>query len=274
MNRESVSLALAGVLLGVLALSATLFARLHPATREALAADPAASTAALAAAQEPLAGTEAFTAAREPASAAGVEESEAAQEVVPVLATCDPAADGAEDAAFFVALTVPDPAPGEKLFLCDGLSCPLAGIEPDQDGDATLGPFPPGRYCIQCGDTELGHFRLLENAALSEADGRAWTDGERLYLERFTPGTVRLTVRLHGTGRYSLELRDRDGRVWSRELFIPDGSPADGDGVWVRVVEFQGLPAGLYTAVRENHPLGQTELCAGGLAELGLEIDK
>ena len=234
MNRESAGLVLTGALLGVLALSATVFARLFPPAREETVPAPAMSTAA-------------FAAVRETAAPAVQEQTGAEQEAVPVL---------------------------EKLFVCDGLGCPLAGIEPDLDGDASVGPLPPGRYSIQRGQTEIGSFTLLENAALSEAEGRAWTDGERLYVERFTPGTVRLTVRLHATGRYTLELRDRDGRSWSRELFIPPGAQADAAGAWVRVLDFQGLPPGLYTAARQNHPLGQTELAAGEIAALEVEIDK
>lgn len=261
MNRESAGLVLTGALLGVLALSATVFARLFPPAREETVPAPAVSTAA-------------FAAVRETAAPAAQEQTGAEQEAVPVLAACDTTAEAPEAGPYYVAVAVPDPAPGEKLFVCDGLGCPLAGIEPDLDGDASVGPLPPGRYSIQRGQTEIGSFTLLENAALSEAEGRAWTDGERLYVERFTPGTVRLTVRLHATGRYTLELRDRDGRSWSRELFIPPGARADAAGAWVRVLDFQGLPPGLYTAARQNHPLGQTELAAGEIAALEVEIDK
>ena len=147
-------------------------------------------------------------------------------------------------------------------------------IEPDPDGAALLGPFAPGSYSVQRGQTEVAAFRLLDNAALCETSGRLWTDGELLWLERFTPGTLRLSVTLHGTGYYTMELRDRVGRVWNRDLYVPDGTPPDADGLWLRALDFQGLPPGLYTAVRQNRPLGQAEVSAEAIAELAIEIEK
>ena len=39
-------------------------------------------------------------------------------------------------------------------------------------------------------------------------------------------------------------------------------------------LDFQGLPPGLYTAVRRSVPLGQVEVPAGETATLKIEIDK
>lgn len=254
MNRESVLLALAGATLGALALSAAMFARLHPP-------EPEESTAALAAAWETL-------------PAAVPAETFADGEAVPVLAELEADEEDPNAGPFYVSLRVPDPAPGEKLFVCDGLGCPLEEIVLDQDGDAALGPLAPGRYSIQSGQTELGSFRLHGNASLSEATGRAWTDGERLYLERYIPGTVRLTVTVRKTGYYAVWLCDREGRSWRRELYVSDRTQRDADGAWVQVLDFQGLAPGLYTATRRSQTLGQVELPAGETALLEVVIDK
>lgn len=253
MNKESVRLALAGATIGVLALSATVFARFCPPERE--------ESAALAAERETL-------------PAAVPAESFAELDAVPVLADLEPTGDDPNAGPFLISLRVPDPVPGEKLFVCDERGCPLEGIEPDREGDVAVGPFGPGRYSIQRGQTELGSFRLHDNASLSEATGRAWTDGERLYFERFVPGTVRLSVTVRKTGYYALWLCDRDGRTWRRELFVSEKTPQDAAGVWVQALDFQGLPPGLYTATRRNQTLGQVELPAGETAVLEIEIDK
>lgn len=249
MNRESIALALTGGIIGVFALSAATFARLHPLPREE-------STAAL-------------EAMRETVQLAATTEQVA---VLPVLAEQEPA--DAEAGPFSIAIRAPDPVPGEKLFVCDTLGCPLEGIHPDRNGSARLGPLPPGRYSVQRGQTEVAAFCLRDDASIGETSGRVWTDGTLLWLERFIPGTARVSVKLRSTGYYTLELRDRDGRAWRRDLYIPDGTQAEADGVWTRVLDFQGLPPGLYTAVRRNQPLGQVEVPAGEIAALEIEISK
>lgn len=254
MNRESAALALAGVMIGLLALGGVTFARLHPPEPEESAAIPGLG--------------------QETAQPASAPEYGAEEPAVPVLAEPEPFDADPTAGPFSVSLRVPDPVRGEKLFVCDALGCPLEEIEPDPDGAALLGPFAPGSYSVQRGQTEVAAFRLLDNAALCETSGRLWTDGELLWLERFTPGTLRLSVTLHGTGYYTMELRDRVGRVWNRDLYVPDGTPPDADGLWRRVLDFQGLPPGLYTAVRQNRPLGQTEVSAEAIAELAIEIEK
>ena len=254
MKRESVLLTLAGVTLGVLALSASMLARLHPLT-------PEESTAVLAAEWETL-------------PAVLPAETFADAEVVQVMAELDPTEDDPNAGPFLISLRVPDPAPGEKLFVCDEMDCPLEEIVLDQDGDAAVGPFAPGRYSIQSGQTELGSFRLHDNASLSDATGRAWTDGERLYLERFIPGTVRLTVTVHKTGYFAVWLCDRNGKSWRKELYVSEKTQRDADGAWVQILDFQGLPPGLYTATRRNQTLGQVELPAGETVQMQIQIDK
>ena len=119
----------------------------------------------------------------------------------------------------------------------------------------------------------MGGFRLENNASLSTAYGRIWTDGELLWLERFTPGTARLTVTLRKPGYYTLGLCDRDGRIRWRDLYVSEETQPEENGLWVRTVDFQGLLPGLYTAVRRNQPLGQVEVRAGetGLLEIGID---
>lgn len=245
-------LALAGMLIGLLALSATALAKLVPPAEET-------PTAGLQEAGR-LVGT------------AGPEELRTEPAAIPVLAEQEAPEEDPDAGPFRVSYRVRDPVPGEKLFVCDGLGCPLQGIEPDQKGEGVLAPLDPGRYSIQQGQTEIGRFRLGSDARLSETAGRVWTDGERLCLERFTPGTVRLTVTLRAPGYYTVALWDQDGRVQNRDIYVAEGTRPDGEAAWVRVLDFQGLPAGLYTAVRRNQPLGQVKVSAGETAALAIEI--
>ncbi|MBO4419187.1 MAG: hypothetical protein J5789_05135 [Oscillospiraceae bacterium] len=253
MNRESLSLALTGAMIGVLALSASVFARLHPPKHEE-------TTAAL-------------WARPEESQPSPFPESGTGPAALPVLAGLDPEEETAPG-PFLVSLRVPDPVPGERLFVCDGLGCPLEGIEPNREGEAVLGPLAPGRYTVCRGQTEAGYFRLYDNASLGETGGRVWTDGEQLRIERFIPGTVRLTVTLKAPGYYTVSLCDRAGQMWNRDLYVSDGTEPEEMGLWVRILDFQGLPPGLYTAVRRSVPLGQVEVSAGETAALKIEIDK
>ena len=253
MNKESMALTLAGGLIGILALSAGAFAELHPPKAETLPAALAGET--------------------EPASAAAWMAGEASDAALPVLAEPEPAVGETEAGARSVAVSASDPIPGEKLFVCDSLGCPLEGIELNGAGKAVLGPFAPGCYSVQRGQTEVGSFRLEADGSLSETAGRVWTDGEQLLLERFIPGTARLTVTLGKPGYYTVTLCDRDGRARNRDLYIPEGTPPEGNGTWVRVLDVQGLAPGLYTAVQRNLPLGQVEVPAGEIGELAITID-
>lgn len=255
MNSDSIRLAWAGAMIGVLALTATMAARSRPPTvREA-----GKTTAELLAAES--------RQATDPAGAGDFFDPEGG--MIPAMAEQT----GAEAGPFAVALRVTEPILGERLFLCDGSGSPLEELEPDEEGDAVLGPLPPGRYGVCVGAEEIGSFRLLANAALDEAAGRLWTDGELLHLERFVPGTARLRLRLAEPGYYTLLLFDRDGRSWGRDLYIPDDArPEEAEG-WLRTLDFRGLPPGLYTVVRRGAPLGQLEVRAGETAVLELRIE-
>lgn len=260
MNSDSIRLALAGAMIGVLALSATVLAKASPPASQA-------EPTMLYAAEAPVP----VRAAQDDRTAETADNGKVYYEgdggAVPAMA--------AQDAGpFTVAVRVDEPVWGEKLFVCDEMGSPLAEIIPDADGDAVLGPFAPGRYAVCRGTEEVGAFQLLENAALSSAEGRLWTDGELLHLERFIAGTARLELTLAKPGYYTLELCDPNGRDWFRDLYIADGTRPDREEGYVRMVEFRGLPAGLYTAVRQNTPLGQIEVPAGETVSLRLTIDK
>lgn len=250
MDRDSARLTLAGALLGLLALSATVVAGLQP--------PPARSPAEAAASAQ--------------SGPVGGFPSEAA---VPVLATEPetPAETGSDAGPFRFSLRITEPVPDEKLFVCDGLGCPLEEIRPDADGDALLGPLPPGRYGVWHGQTQIGSFRLADNASVPEAEGRLWTDGELLHLERFIPGTVRFTLRLPKPGYYGFLLWDRCGRRRSGDLFLPDNAVPDPTGAFVRSLRFGGLAPGLYTLARDGTVLAQIEVRAAETAEAELIIE-
>lgn len=244
MDRESKALTLAGAILGLLALSATAAAGLRPPARSPV--PPEVSVSAAAAETE---------------------------EAVPVLAT-EPSVQFSPDAGpYYVSVRVTEPVWGERLFVCDGMGCPLEELLPDRDGDAELGPLAPGRYGLWQGQTRIGSFLLADNAALPEAQGRLWTDGELLHLERFVPGTARFTLRLPKPGYYGLLLWDRFGRRSARDLYLPENAEPDPEGGYLRVLEFPGLAPGLYTLARNGTVLAQVEVEAGqtALAELRIE---
>ena len=259
MNSDSIRLALAGAMIGVLALSATVFAQTRPPARQT-------ETTVLYTVEDPAP----VLAAADSEKTETIEGSRAFYEgdggAVPAMAEQNAG-------PFFVAVRVDEPILGEKLFVCDGMGSPLAGIEPDANGDMALGPLAPGRYAVCRGDETVGAFCLLENAALSDAEGRLWTDGELLHVERFVSGTARLELTLTKSGYFTLMLCDRNGREWYRDLYIADGTRADREEGYFRMVEFRGLPAGLYTIVRLNTPLGQVEVLPGETVSLELTIE-
>lgn len=240
MNSYSTRLTWAGALLGALVLSATVFANARPP--EAARTETTAAVQVLETVREP----------------------EAMEALAPESTAAGP---------FMVALRVGELPLLGRTYLCDKAGCPLAELEVDRDGDGVMGPLAPGLYTLWQDGQELGGFRLLENAALDRVSGQLWTDGELLHFERFTPGAAALTVVLPEPGYYSLELYDRYGRRWSRDFYVPDSAKPDRGRSWVRVLEFRGLPAGVYTAVRKERPLLQFEVCAGAQTEAELTIE-
>lgn len=269
MNNDSMRLVLAGGMIGLLVLSAAAWR----AVRGPAAADPSRASdreAGIAASLAPDAEHAAAVATlpkgerRETA-----EETEAAfgAEAVPIFG------EDVDAGLYLVALRVTEAVRGEKLFVCDGAGSPLEEIAPDRDGDQTLGPLAPGRYRVFRGEAEIGAFCLRSDAALEETEGRLWTDGELLCLERFVPGAARLDLTLPRPGYYSLRLCDRVGREWTRDLFIPDSARPDRNRAYGRTLEFRGLPEGLYTLVYAGSPLGQVEVRAGETAEFEGTID-
>ncbi len=171
MKNESIRLAWIGAVLGVLVLSATVFAKTRPPVRRDAGSGSGAPEARAAFASE--ARAEGTGAAEKEVS---FSEDEAA---VPVMAEEAPR-------RFSVALRLEAPVKG-RLFLCDAEGCPLEEISTDAGGAAALGPLVPGQYSLYRGETELGRFRLLENAALARAEGLLRTDGLSLVLAEDDP---------------------------------------------------------------------------------------
>ena len=235
MNEYSTRLAWAGTMIGVLALTATVFANTRPPEKT----DPTAATLPPALAEEA-----------------------AYPEAVAVMASETETA-----GPFLVALRVEALPLEGQVFLCDANGSPIEAIQPDGSGDATLGPLGSGVYSIWRTGTELGRFRLLRNASLDETRGQLWTDGEVLHLERFLPGTAAIRLTVQERGFYSFTLYDRNGRQWNRDLFIPDSALPERGLAFVRTLEFRGLPAGLYTLVRRETPILQVLVQPGERTE-------
>ena len=255
MKTDSMRLVLAGAMIGLLVLSAAAWSAVRgPAATRPPARD--GDGAALISAERP------GTAGAEPT------EEVFGEAAVPIFA-----GDETSAGPFPVTLRVTEALWGEKLFVCDGAGCPLEEILPNRDGDQTRGPLAPGRYGIFRGGTEIGAFRLRGDGSLGETEGRLWTDGTILCLERFVSGTVRLRLTLSVPGYCSCRLCDPVGRAWTRDLYIPERERADPEGGFQRVLEFQGLPEGSYTLVYRNAPLARTEIRAGETAELALTIE-
>lgn len=258
MNNDSMRLVLAGGMIALLVLSAAAWRAVRgpiPAPAETGASQGRSGADAHL-------GSEPETPTREQSEAAFGEDA------VPIFAE-DPAA-----GPYLVALRIPEPIWGEKLFVCDGTGSPLEEIVPDRDGDQSVGPLTPGRYGVFCGGTEIGAFRLYGNASLGQTEGRLWTDGEVLYVERFVPGEARLTLRFSKPGYYSLRLCDQLGREWNRDLYIPESERPNRGSFYEKILEFRGLPAGRYTAVYRGTPVGQTEIRSGETSDLDLMLDK
>ena len=234
MNDYSMRLAALGAMIGVLTLSAAAYANVSAAAR---IPDPPAITTQ--------------------APAAPPQTGEAAEALAP--AVC------------YAALRLESPVRGQ-LCLCDLSGSPLSVVEPDEDGDAALGPVAPGRYCLTLGSERIGSFRVLENAAITETAGRLWTDGELLHLERFRPGQAELTLTVLEPGYESIQLVDDLGRAWNRDFFIPEREHRGQDGVYTRVLLFQGLPEGRYTLVRDRRPLEQFQVLAGGTVRIKAKL--
>ena len=240
MNDESIKLAMAGAALGLLVFSASLLAQSLP-RRESEAPTELTVPEGLLAPTGPPAATEAVEAMAWPGD---LFESELI-------------------GPFAAALRVEAEAPEDRLFLCDAAGNPLEAVFPDKAGDAALGPLIPGDYSLWRSGQRLGAFRLLKNAALEDAQGQLWTDGELLHLEAFVPGTLELHLELDKPGYYSLSLYRGQSSVRTLELFVASSTPPDLGRRWLRKLEVPGLPPGPYTLVYRERPLGEAAVKAG-----------
>ena len=287
MSSYSIRLAAVGTVIGVLTLTAAAYAN--------RAAPPSAETTVLAAAAEPGTARETKTAGAEgtaeflTAETADAETGTAcsdpaetgdgeAAEAETGTACSDPAETGDGEAAeafvqnaWYAALRVETPTAG-RIFVCDLRGSPLCAAVPDAEGDAALGPLPPGRYALYAENERLGSFRLTEDAALDEAAGRLWTDGEMLHLEAFRPGQAELSLTLPASGYYSLALVDDDGRRWTKDVFIPSDARPEQAGSYLRTLDFFGLPEGRYTLVWNRRPILQFPVLAGGVAQIPVAL--
>lgn len=287
MSSYSIRLAAVGTVIGVLTLTAAAYAN--------RAAPPSAETTVLAAAAEPgtahetktagAEGTAEFLTAQTADAETGIACSDPAEtgddetaDAETGTACSDPAETGDGEAAeafvqnaWYAALRVETPTAG-RIFVCDLRGSPLCAAVPDAEGDAALGPLPPGRYALYAENERLGSFRLTEDAALDEAAGRLWTDGEMLHLEAFRPGQAELSLTLPASGYYSLALVDDDGRRWTKDVFIPSDARPEQAGSYLRTLDFFGLPEGRYTLVWNRRPILQFPVLAGGVAQIPVAL--
>jgi hypothetical protein len=267
MSSYSIRLAAVGTVIGVLTLTAAAYAN--------RAAPPSAETTVLAAAAEPGTAHETKTAGAEgtaeflTAETADAETGTACSD--PAETEDGEAAEAFVQNAWYAALRVETPTAG-RIFVCDLRGSPLCAAVPDAEGDAALGPLPPGRYALYAENERLGSFRLTEDAALDEAAGRLWTDGEMLHLEAFRPGQAELSLTLPASGYYSLALVDDDGRRWTKDVFIPSDARPEQAGSYLRTLDFFGLPEGRYTLVWNRRPILQFPVLAGGVAQIPVAL--
>ncbi len=237
MNRYSLRLAWVGLLIGLLTLSAAAIADLSDRERRALETGPGSPPAVTEAAVTDFAATE-----------------EAAAEAFA------PAPDSGRVLCFAGA----GPVPACELRDLQGNS--YGALVPDGNREADLGSLPPGRYLLAQGEGSAGSFRVSETGELTEAGGRLWTDGTRLWLEDFRPGAAEVRVSVSEPGYYSFQLVDDLGRRWTRDVFVSDRAPRDPDGGYSRTLRYDGLPEGRYTLVEAGAPLTQFQVLADGTA--------
>lgn len=246
MQSYSIRLACVGAMIGVLTLSATAVVNLTSLRSRA----PTPETGAL-------------TEPSEPQSPEGpVLELLPGLSLLPLSMAEAPEADSVDAPEYRVALQIGEGL-DRRLFLCDRLGNPLSPVTPDESGAADLGPLRPGCYTVCAGSQVLGAFQLADNAAVPQATGRLWTDGEILHLEKYCPGQAEVLLTLKGPGYYSFRLVDDNGRLWIQDLFIPASALPDQGTDYLRTVCFPGLPEGRYTLVHRNYPLLQFRVSPG-----------
>ena len=241
MNRYSLRLVLVGMLIGILTLSAVAVSKLALAGDRPGRAGPVSGSAEASAAVT--------------AEAADPWDGPADQVFAP-----------AEAAGDCVLCFTAAPAPAYELRDLRGNS--YGPIVPGENREASLGALRPGRYLIACGEESVGSFRVTETAELTEAGGRLWTDGARLWLEDFSPGAAEVRLALPHPGYYSFQLVDDLGRTWTRDIFVPEDAAPDPEGTFSRTLRYDGLPEGRYTLTEAGQPLTQFQVLAGGTARI------
>ena len=151
---------------------------------------------------------------------------------------------------FLVAMRAGENVP-DRIFLGDDLGSPLEQVEFNADGEAALGPVPPGIYTVVAGTEELGRFRLPESAVPDEVSGQLWTEGEVLHLESYVPGTVEAEIAFSAPGLYTVRLTGAGGE-YRADVFVSERERPAALGCWRRTFRFPGLPAGVYALFLEE----------------------
>lgn len=130
-------------------------------------------------------------------------------------------------------------------------------------GETKTKAMPPGDYCLLRQDESFVSFRLKQNAAIEMLGGNGWSDGEILYLEDLSGGSVQvvcwLTPEEFDSGEHRicwLNLYGEDG-IQSAALHFPVDLEAEDNGMYCQSWSFQGLKPGIYTLEKD----GQQAAC-------------
>ena len=257
MNTYSIRLALAGLLIGFLTLTAAAVGPIHPQTGGSGHSAPQSPETTV-----------------QPDRAGPLQLQPASETQSPTAESGESLASASLQPAYYVALRAAPALVGTAVTLSDPDGHILGVYSPDADGDAALGPICPGRYLLSDGRTPLGEFVLEENASVCLATDRLWADGELLHLECRRPGEIVLELTLDEPGYYSLAVMDQTGEVTVRDLFISSRQKPQQGRSYLRTLRFPGLMAGAYTVLWNERTLCTLALDEGGLSSISLHLSR